>query len=461
VHNRREFLKASIGTTTAVAAASVAGACAPEPSTPPPTTAPVPSGYAVGQLLPPIVGANQYGGTSSSADYRGSWVLIDFCPWWCMPCIASARQHAEFLRSVRAAGVDLRILPVVVQDMNERASERNHAEEWTSTFGLSSEIALHCDGDDRSPLLGLVGEFAVANGHPNPVGGYPTYVLVDPSGVIRHYQVSSDLDEVQAALAQLTGTSLTGTWPVLSPAFPSWQNVEVAEVNATGALYDGTPFDHTFQYGADTGSTRIFTAYWDGVAPQLTGYRSALYNYTEFFSPDTPITVTLRAGEAPRATRYTRVTGFNTPIALIPDDAWLPDSIDTSKIVVADGTVTTTADRTELVIPAAAPLLGPGRSASIIALSTTFGATRWSMPYALAKGLLDDVPSFGLPSGAATALTGSLQGVLNHLGGFRLADATATVQQAVDQAVAAEAAFPVIGDLRLLEDLVADAADGI
>ena len=86
-------------------------------------------------------------------------------------------------------------------------------------FGLEREPVMHCNGDPNSRLRQLLAQYAAASGNAGP--GYPTYVLVDPQGVIQDYRAGYALDEIQAKLVELTDASLTRDWAP-GPAIPSY-----------------------------------------------------------------------------------------------------------------------------------------------------------------------------------------------------------------------------------------------
>lgn len=448
--NRRDFLVRSVGATAALAAAGlVQTACTPPPE-------PVARGYRVGQRLPSIVGPNQYGGTSSTDDLRGSWVLIDLCPWWCLPCTGSAAHHRAFLRSARAAGVDLRILPVVIDTFGSQPSGRIHAEQWTAYFGLDSEFALHCDDDAQSPLRRLVDDFAVANG---AAPAYPTYVLVDPQGVIRHYQASSELETVQAKLAELTGTSLTGTWPPETVIGPPQKIENPALVTAKGRLANGVEFDESFMFGSS--GQHVNVEYSRFAVPVLAPFGGHIHNLSMPFDPAAPLTATIRAASPSHGVRYMRVTGFTAPVAIVPDDAFLSEgAIDESKVVITEGSITNVGDSSTLTIPPMEPLLGPGRYSRMVGVNLIGASMRFAMPFTLAESMLSDMTTTEIDP-ASAAITTSLQSVTSQLGALNFAGASGAARQVVTHARAAGNDLSLIADADFLVELLDHAAAGI
>ncbi|UDY35654.1 redoxin domain-containing protein [Dermatobacter hominis] len=453
MQNRREFLVKSVGATAAVAAIGMLDtACAPPPE-------PVATGYGVGQRLLPVLGRDQYGGTSGSADYDGSWVLVDICPWWCNPCRSSAVHHADFVRSATAAGVDLRILAIVVEDLSSAPSVRSDAERWSGRFGLDSEIVLHCDGDPGSPLRQLSSDVGSANGVAG--GAFPTYVLVDPNGIVRHYQASSDLNQLQAAIVQHTGAGLSGTWAVGDIVLPSVPEVTVATVTAGGMLLGGIPLGDTMAYGDDGPNLHVGDSALSHIAPSLAAYGAGAFTLAAPLDPEVATSFTVSAASPSPGRRYTRVIGLGPEIAVVPDDALSPTAIDETKIVHTQGVVTSDAEATTLTVPPAASTLGAGRTSSMVLFRRSIGALHWSMPYSLAEQLAGEAPALVADPGAAGALIGDLQLVRNALSSRQFAEAATAANIAASRALDAGAAFPFVDDVRLLVELLEAAAAGL
>lgn len=422
--------------------------------------------------MPTIAGRNAFGGTSRSSELRGSWVLVDLCPWWCIPCRSSAEKQTEFVRYVRSAGIDLRILAVVVEDSGERPSDRFDAERWAARFGLTSEIVLHCDGDAASPLRGLVDRFAAPTG---ATPGYPTYVLLDPAGVIRGYFTTSDLNVIQAALATLTRKQLTRTWEI-GDLVPDQLISLVGSVRVTGRSLAGATIDNTMELGsgAAVGPEVSVFPFFDSYGPLLNSYGTGVLAFTSFdpetgavqllqFDPDTPVTLTYGPETPPAGSQYRRAIGTTAELLLVPDDAYGESGaidIDESKTLAVTGTVTEGPDGWTLTVPPTRSLLGE-RTFSFFAVRQRDWPLRWAMPYTLADELIEDVATRGFAPADTVAITSDLRSVQTALGARNYAAAATAGSSAAGRVAAAGAALELLLDVQLLEQQLIAAAAGI
>jgi hypothetical protein len=196
-------------------------------------------GYRIGDPAADFAGYDQYMKWRKMSDNLGSWILIDLCPVWCPPCNFSAQFHFAFTEYIRGQGIPFHIQPVVVEsDTRPNPSTRLNAEGWAVKYQLEREALLHDNGDANSPLRQLVHQYAQANG--SAIAPYPTYVLIDPTGVIRDYIQGANLMAIQADLATMTGTTLTGDWsdPAVLPTYGLVADPSVGSVSFN--LWDGT-----------------------------------------------------------------------------------------------------------------------------------------------------------------------------------------------------------------------------
>src|SRR4051794_6448466 len=115
---RGEFLAKSAAGGALLVGAGLATGAAPAAAATKAKTA-KPKGYAIGDVAADIEGHDQYGKTGRLRSLRGRWVLIDLCPWWCHPCILSARNHRAFQRYLTSQDVKLEVFSVVVDNEDE------------------------------------------------------------------------------------------------------------------------------------------------------------------------------------------------------------------------------------------------------------------------------------------------------------------------------------------------------
>lgn len=179
--------------------------------------APQATGWAVGEKIPDLSGPDQYGATGRLRGRGREWTLIDVSALWCMPCLYSATQHRDFTEHLHAAGVDFRIVTVIVETHpwmhspppEDLTATADDADRWSSFFGLHHETIVHTDGDPDSPLRRLASDISAANGKRDLI---PCYLLVDPSNTVRFHAAGFCLNEVQALIAEETGVDLDRTW---------------------------------------------------------------------------------------------------------------------------------------------------------------------------------------------------------------------------------------------------------
>jgi cytochrome c biogenesis protein CcmG/thiol:disulfide interchange protein DsbE len=101
-------------------------------------------------------------GGGSLADYRGSWVLLNFWASWCDPCRDEAPALERFHRARSDRGVV--VLGVNLDDA------RDDARAFVEEFGLTYPQLRDGDGGERRDAYGMT--------------GFPESFLIDPEGRI-------------------------------------------------------------------------------------------------------------------------------------------------------------------------------------------------------------------------------------------------------------------------------------
>lgn len=118
--------------------------------------------------LPQLEGA----GTGSLADYRGSWVLVNFWASWCLPCRDEAPALEEFQK--RHGDKSFTVLGIDTRDLS------GEGREFVDRYGLSYPQLRDGDGDAA---------------HEYGTTGVPESFLVDPQGKVRLLAVGPVTDE--------------------------------------------------------------------------------------------------------------------------------------------------------------------------------------------------------------------------------------------------------------------------
>ena len=117
----------------------------------------------------------------TKADLAGSTVLLDFWGTWCSPCVAGLPQLTDMHERYRDQGFE--VVSIAINDTAEDVvAFRNER------FPMPWQHAIH-------PVRGTVDA-----GKELEFTGVPTYILVDPDGIVVLEQTS--LDDVEAALAE-------------------------------------------------------------------------------------------------------------------------------------------------------------------------------------------------------------------------------------------------------------------
>jgi cytochrome c biogenesis protein CcmG, thiol:disulfide interchange protein DsbE len=101
-------------------------------------------------------------GSGTIADYRGSWVLVNFWASWCEPCRSEAPALEAFQRD--NGGGEFTVLGINLDDATA------DAEGFVEEYGLTYPQLRDGDGEDRRDAFGMT--------------GFPESFLVDPEGEV-------------------------------------------------------------------------------------------------------------------------------------------------------------------------------------------------------------------------------------------------------------------------------------
>ena len=419
--DRRSFIRRSFGAGALLAT----GQLALESST---VSAAAPAtGFQVGQVIPKLRAFDQYDRAASLRDNSDRWTLLDVCPWWCQPCRESAAHHAAFSAYMNEQGIPFQVLTVLTANLFGGASNRDDAERWAVVFGLERDVVLHCAGDETSPLRQIVLQLWQANQPQFGPAAYPTYAILDPSGVIRHYQLGAGLNALQSALAELTASTLTGEWNGPPTELRGLARAAVLPARVTGVRSDSVPIDETLDGdGVGQFGSLFADSLMVGFTPGEPG-----------FSLDAPLSIHFMPATPPVGGVYRLVA--SPEVSILPVTYPLAEGVAGSAQLTSwpDGSLELVCEPFRSYLPADADAM-PWPT---IQLGVYYAPTK---PYSASMQLDADVAAATLPVAVATKVHALLQSVRDQLGKRDFA-------AAADKAAKAAAALQLAGAPMMLK----------
>src|SRR5260221_9425453 len=310
--------------------------------------------------------------------------------------------------------------PVIVEGPAAgQASNRLIAERWAVRYELEREALMHDNGDITSPLHQLVVSYAQANGT-DPA--YPSYVLVDPSGVIRGYYVGSDqLNNVQQTIATATAKPLNKDWldESLVPTYTTVTDPNVGSASFT--LWDGTavsmpgPSHNIENQNAifDTTGGGVSIDLWSKLGDPVTLVDgSPVRDHSKEFDLHSPITMKFKVNISPDPGSYRQlqvgVADFQEYApSYYPDPGGVDKGAATPSLTYnSDGSIQMTYTASDFF---SSGWVGPdddGNASNETGVPYSFVAP--ILPYSFSLGLIDSVNSDGSLSSTTKSTVASL-----------------------------------------------------
>ena len=107
------------------------------------------------------------------SDYLGEVVLIDLSAMWCGPCNAAAMTTQTIQEQYEDQG--FQYVTILIADLQNEAVEIEDVSLWVNSYGMTTAPVLQGN-------RGLLQTAATPHGF--PVQSWPTFILVDRSGMV-------------------------------------------------------------------------------------------------------------------------------------------------------------------------------------------------------------------------------------------------------------------------------------
>ncbi len=127
------------------------------------------------------------------SDYLGDLTLIDLSAMWCGPCQSAASTTQIIQEQYEKQG--FQYVTILIADLQNETVEAEDVDVWVDSFGITTAPVLQGGRD----LLQTV-----TTPHGFPVQSWPTFILVDQSGMVvfglRGYSQEWLIQEIEANL---------------------------------------------------------------------------------------------------------------------------------------------------------------------------------------------------------------------------------------------------------------------
>ena len=132
--------------------------------------------YGLGEAVPEFSLATVDGGAFTNEDLTGAWTIVDFWGLWCSDCIADGDQVAQLAEAVGEED-GLRFVSIHTPSRPERAE---------TAFGRWGSVDAYFEEKGYTYPTAIDTDASIRNAF--QISWTPTYLLVDPEGVIRGFR---------------------------------------------------------------------------------------------------------------------------------------------------------------------------------------------------------------------------------------------------------------------------------
>lgn len=141
--------------------------------------------WEIGQPAPAFFAYDEKGVARSLRELRGKWVVFDVSTTWCLPSYVFA-EYIHLVREYLATkGISLASYTLIDQNPLEQWNAgRGQALAWKLEFPHSDIVVGHHIG--FTEYLTTLPELYNLIGRPSSNRTYPSWVLLDPDGIVRH-----------------------------------------------------------------------------------------------------------------------------------------------------------------------------------------------------------------------------------------------------------------------------------